>query len=82
MTIVGYSKKQQASFDELPLNKVDILIVACLSYFGFKEVADLMPFKIGDLKDNAYFQSKDAYYAPSSTDFVEAMGIWDQKSAD
>lgn len=62
MTIVGYSKKQQASFDELPLNKVDILIVACLSYFGFKEVADLMPFKIGDLKDNAYFQSKDAYY--------------------
>lgn len=61
MNILGYSKKQQATFEEVPLNAVDILICACLSYYDFENLKDYMPFSLNALIDNTYFKSNEAY---------------------
>ena len=62
MNILGYSRKQQASFEEVPLNPVDILIAACVSYFDFGKLRYKLPFKISALAKNRYFNSNEAYY--------------------
>ena len=62
MNILGYSRKQQASFAEVPLNPIDVLIAACVSYFDFGKLRFKFPYKISALKHNKYFKTNEAYY--------------------
>lgn len=61
MNILGYSKKQQATFNEVPLNPIDFLIAACLSYYDFETLKDYTPFSLSALAGNSYFKSYKAY---------------------
>lgn len=61
MNFITYTKKQQETFDVVPLNAVDLLVISWLSYFDFCPVKDKMPFVITDLKNEKYYQTTKAY---------------------
>lgn len=61
MNFLGYSEKQQDTFDITPLNPVDLLLVSWLSYFDLNPVKEKMPLKIKELERNEYYHSLDAY---------------------
>lgn len=62
MRLKTYSKKEQRTFEELPFNIIDALILAQVSYFDFSPIKDKLPLKFADLKYNKYYKTEKPYF--------------------
>ena len=62
MTILGYLKKNQATFEESPLNNAEALVASWMAYFDFSHVKDQLPFKVSDFKYLHEYQTLEPYY--------------------
>ena len=62
MNILGYLKKNQTSFKEIPLNVCDALLISWLAYFDFAPVKDRLPLKLNDFEYINEYKKLDPYY--------------------
>ena len=61
MNLLGYIKKQQATFDEQELNIIDILAFSWISYYDYITYENKFPIRIEDLASDPYYQTLTPY---------------------
>ena len=61
MNLLGYIKKQQATFDEQELNIIDILAFSWISYYDYLTYQGKFPIRIKDLSNDPYYQTLTPY---------------------
>ena len=77
MHIFGYIKKNNKTFDKVPFNVVDSLIICWMAYFDFASIKDSLPLTIKGIEGLSYFKTTDPYmssFVPKySRRFMHAM---------
>ena len=61
MNIYGYVKKNDQSFQDLPFNAVDALVISWMAYFDFSLVKEQLPLRIKDFLDIPLYKKLDPY---------------------
>lgn len=62
MTVVGYLKKNQLTFQESPSNIADALAVSWMAYFDFSIAKDRFPLKVSDFDYIHEYHTLEPYY--------------------
>ena len=63
MNIVGYTKSNQLTFNELEFSAVDALVICWFSFFDFDPLLDKLPIQIKDIGKISYYHKLDPYKA-------------------
>ena len=63
MNIVGYTKNNQLTFEELEFSAVDALVICWFSFFDFDPLLDKLPIQIKDIGKISYYHKLDPYKA-------------------
>lgn len=63
MNIVGYTKSNQLTFEELEFSAVDALVICWFSFFDFDPLLDKLPIQIKDIGKISYYHKLDPYKA-------------------
>ena len=63
MNIVGYTKSNQSTFNELEFSAVDALVICWFSFFDFDPLLDKLPIQIKDIGKISYYHKLDPYKA-------------------
>ena len=63
MNIVGYTKSNQLTFNELEFSAVDALVICWFSFFDFDPLLDKLPIPIKDIRNISYYHKLDPYKA-------------------
>ncbi len=63
MNIVGYTKANQLSFNELEFSPVDALVFCWFSFYDFDPILDRLPIEIKEIGKIAYYHKLDPYKA-------------------
>lgn len=63
MNIVGYTKNNQLTFEELEFSAVDALVICWFSFFDFDPLLDKLPIQIKNIGKFSYYHKLDPYKA-------------------
>ena len=63
MNIIGYTKSNQLTFNELEFSAVDALVICWFSFFDFDPLLDKLPIQIKDIGKISYYHKLDPYKA-------------------
>ena len=63
MNIVGYTKNNQLSFNELEFSAVDALVICWFSFYDFDPLLDKLPIQIKEIGKISYYHKLDPYKA-------------------
>ena len=63
MNIIGYTKNNQLTFEELEFSAVDALVICWFSFFDFDPLLDKLPIQIKDIGKISYYHKLDPYKA-------------------
>ena len=63
MNIVGYTKANQLSFNELEFSAVDALVLCWFSFYDFDPILEKLPIEIKEVGKIAYYHKLDPYKA-------------------
>ena len=79
MHVLGYLKKNQSTFDDVPFNVVDSLVITWMAYFDFAQIDDKLPLSIKEIESIPYYKTQKPYmssFVPKySRRFMHAMAI-------
>ena len=63
MNIVGYTKSNQLTFNELEFSAVDALVICWFSFYDFDPLLDKLPIQIKEIGKISYYHKLDPYKA-------------------